>query len=503
MKSSNRASWLALLLPILAAPRPALAGNTAVQSGNWGSAATWGGALPASCKDILIPAGITVTVASGTSVTFDLCSGGTGVFGGVVRVSGPLVVAGTLSVAHLESAAGGALTVNGTGSLSVTNMLITGGPVVNKGVMKPWAPMGQMTGSIANEAGATFNPGGATLSISGAFTNRGTFSNEGLDVTLYGPFENYGTLTNGRPGVARALTVKNATLRNYQGAKIASYAGNLKIDASAKVVNDGTIENSNGIVNYGSIVNTCTGVFTGTPLAGNQPTLDCPGGTPVPVVPPTPAPGEWPAIPSPGFPSRISVGSASRMTGSVGGMLLTGSTTGLSATSTPMAQASIGADGTWWGIKADGTVWRLSGSAWTQVAGTLSHVSIGSASNIWGVNSVNNLYRWNGTTWISMGTGTTSHVSAAADGTVWAITAAGGIARWTGSGFASVSGSAVEVAAGSASNVWVRNSAGSVFKWTGSTWQQQSDAGTARAIAAGADGTVAVVRSDGTIYRKP
>ena len=43
---------------------------TAIQSGNWTTAATWGGSLPTTDARILIPAGITVTVDAEIATEF-------------------------------------------------------------------------------------------------------------------------------------------------------------------------------------------------------------------------------------------------------------------------------------------------------------------------------------------------------------------------------------------------------------------------------------------------
>ena len=64
-------------------------------------------------------------------------------------------------------------------------------------------------------------------------------------------------------------------------------------------------------------------------------------------------------------------------------------------------------------------------------------------------------------------------------------------------------GAAVQVSVGSAANVWVVNSAGRVYRWLGSSWDLVDSAGLCKAVAAGADGTVLVIRaSDSSVYRK-
>lgn len=145
---------------------------------------------------------------------------------------------------------------------------------------------------------------------------------------------------------------------------------------------------------------------------------------------------------------------------------------------------------------------RLQDGYWLTVPGQLRQVSVGSAQQVWGVNANNVLYRWMGGGWAAPTSIPIKQVSVAADGTVWAISASNAILRWSGDRFETMPGEATQVAVGSASNIWVVNAGGTVYRWNGSGWETATAAGNCKAVAAGADGAVFVVRSaDGSVYR--
>src|SRR5262249_30900998 len=140
--------------------------------------------------------------------------------------------------------------------------------------------------------------------------------------------------------------------------------------------------------NRGGIENSCTGVFTGTPVAGKALTTNCATAT----APPAPTPTPWTNIGGQLPYTSISAGSASLMTAtSYDGYIQrwNGTSFAYDNPQVAMKQVSTGADGTLWGVKADDSVYSYSGSSWTQMPGALRQVSVGTRTNVWGVNSVN------------------------------------------------------------------------------------------------------------------
>lgn len=521
---STLGRWSSRALPVAVAAcgflfaRPAQAGvfRTAVKSGNWDSASTWsGGKIPNPDDGANIPAGITVTVRAGTSVTVVINGDG-----GKVNVAGALVVAGKLFFGgDLIVEAGGTVTNETTGSLTLSHLYKNSGKVVNKGVLLNQAPWFYDYGSLTNEKGATIdNRGQFTPNSAQTFTNRGTIENN-YAVDIYSPFENYGTINNNS---GRQFSFYRNT-HNFPGSTFKNLGGVL-VHGAVTLTNDGAITNSGSSFTIdGKLVNSCTGTLTGTAPTGKAPTTSCAGGVaaapttpPAPPAPPTSTGGAWQDISAGTRWSSISVGSASKMTGTSSkwddgnSYLLNWSGSAfayfnLPNTTTKVAfvQASIGADGTWWGVKADDSVWRYDGAKWAQVSGALRQVSVGNASNIWGVNAGKSIYKWNGSAWTAV-SGSLNQVSAASDGTVWGITPTSKVVKWNGSGWIEMPGEAVQVSVGSASNVWCVNASGAVYKWNGSNWDAGTDAGSAQAVAAAADGTVLVLRTaNGGVFRKP
>lgn len=478
--------------------------QTAARTGAWNNGTTWvGGRVPGVNGIVVIPGGITVTIPAGTSV-LNFTNGE-----GEVLLSGKLSVAGKLEVAKLDIKSGGVLSTDPSGYVSLMFLFISRGDVINRGNILNQAGLSYDYGRFLNEAGATFeNRGTFSTSSSQTFVNRGTvINNAGFE--FYSPTENYGTITN---STGRTMSTWR-DFRNHAGARLTNN-GAFKTHGCCDIINDGAIIHAGSYFqNDGDLINTCTGSVTGTAITGKQPALDCPGG--VPVVAPAPAPAPtatqgWAYIGAQTAFNSISAGSSTSIAGTSsrwndGNHYLLDWAAGFTygEPKVPMMQTSRAADGTWWGVRSSGAIVRRIGTSWASVPGALKQVSVGSAQHIWGVNSGNDLWRWTGSTWIRIASGTIKYVSAAADGTVWAISTNDAILRWNGSAFSTMPGAAVQVSVGSASNVWVVNATGRVFRWIGSTWEVVDSAGLCKAVAAGADGTVLVIRaSDNSVYRR-
>lgn len=524
LREASWRKWLVFLVfacSLLAATAGPAFAQTAVRSGNWNDAATWGGTVPAAqgSAEVTVPAGITVTIPSG--------------YDGYLmwsrfRLHGGLVINGSFTAGDLLLQPGSSLTINSGGRFTGAGTFWLAGTVVNRGAIvakKDFRLGAQDPGVVfTNEVGGTvvvsalnslgYMEGSGTFSM-GTFINRGTFTTKNA-LQAYTGVQNYGTFVN----EGNATWLSDGP-QNFPGATLKN-SGTMTLESSRKILNSGRIENTGTITNKGTIENSCTGTVTGNAITGNQPTLDCPGGVPAPAPAPVPvtttvtapAAAEWAYIGAQTSFNSVSAGSSTRITGTSSkwndgnNYLLRWYTDkgsfGYESPMRPMMQASIGADGAWWGVKANGSIYRNNGTSWVQIAGALKQVSVGSASKVWGVNSANDVFRWNGLGWTRIASGAIRYISVAADGTVWGITPTNAIVRWNGSSFVTMPGEAVQVSVGSASNIWVVNAAGTVYKWNGTSWDTITDAGLCKAVSAAADGTVLVIRaSDNSIYRKP
>lgn len=118
----KQATFLVLLLAPVFLSFSALGGNVAASSsGNWNSASTWGGSVPASNDNVTIGSGKIVTVDITTAVCGKITfSGGT-----LIISDGMALTMGTdLTVSNGST---GSLTLNGTGTLAIPGALAASG----------------------------------------------------------------------------------------------------------------------------------------------------------------------------------------------------------------------------------------------------------------------------------------------------------------------------------------------------------------------------------------
>src|ERR1051325_3178449 len=103
-------SAIMLFITIMTAPAAFGTSYTAVTSGNWSSAATWGGAVPPTTlilDQVTIPSGITVTmdnsvIVSGITAKIDVTGTLTSSNKSLLVTSGLVTGSGTLSVDSLN-----------------------------------------------------------------------------------------------------------------------------------------------------------------------------------------------------------------------------------------------------------------------------------------------------------------------------------------------------------------------------------------------------------------
>lgn len=183
--------------------------KTSTQSGNWSAGSTWGGTAPVAGDDAIIQGGFTVTVDVASAECLSLQIGGsaqnTGT--GTLSFSGGgsvLLVTGIVNIGpfnnnntagSLNMASGGTLICEGfivarlgtwtagTGAIELTstntipsnnninffNLIVSGGTT-------SLSRNTTVSGDLTINSGATLNGGANTLSLTGNWTNNGTFT---------------------------------------------------------------------------------------------------------------------------------------------------------------------------------------------------------------------------------------------------------------------------------------------------------------------------------------
>lgn len=138
---------------------------TATQSGDWNDPATWGGSVPSSTDDKIIPFGVYVT----TSDNVDN--------------------AGTITDNAIIKIASG-ITINNTGTIKVTG---DNGTILNSGIIQNYGTIiNDVNRYVANNFGAVLNNHSHhTTSNYGTIVNRGTITNFQLS-----EIDNFGTIDN-------------------------------------------------------------------------------------------------------------------------------------------------------------------------------------------------------------------------------------------------------------------------------------------------------------------
>ncbi len=253
---------------------------TAAQSGNWDDPATWGGAVPLSSDDVIIPKGITVTIPIGLIVTVDLGSTVTVIRGDfILDDSGTLVVDGTHGTIDNYG------TINNYGTLFKQGIFTNYGTINNNGTILNTS---YIPGRIPLTNYGTINNNG-TINSSAPLTNYGILTNNGtinntintiIHNAIGGKIYNNGIINNASiaysgelfphclcfPGVIN----NDGIIYNNPGGIINNYS---TINNSGFISNYGTIDNigvNDTINNTGTITNICGGIYSGTAPTGNQ-----------------------------------------------------------------------------------------------------------------------------------------------------------------------------------------------------------------------------------------
>lgn len=213
--------------------------------------------------------------------------------------------------------------------------------------------------------------------------------------------------------------------------------------------------------------------------------------------------------------TSASIGSANNYGGIASGQLTTWDGSRWVSGGIALSQVGYGSDGTRWGVTSAGMIYRSNEvtlqpvpghiSSWAIMPGELKQIAVGNTGNVWGVNADGYTYMWSGVEWRVM-PGKFASVSAGADGTVFALDANDSIWRWTEKqSWEQLSGGLRTISVGSASNVWGVSAAGDVYQLNPATsgWEMPPvPAGKFVGVSAAADGSLLLVRNDGTLWKK-
>ena len=205
--------------------------------------------------------------------------------------------------------------------------------------------------------------------------------------------------------------------------------------------------------------------------------------------------------------TSASIGSANNYGAITGGQFTAWNGTSWVPSGVALSQVATGSDGERWGITSTGEVYHYYRSSWQlkYSAPALKQISVGSAAYVWGLNSVGRIGKWNGLNWLLV-EGIFASVSIGADGTAFGVKADDTVWRWTGVHWVQIGGLLRQISVGSGTNTWGLQSDGAIWKLNGAMtgWdiQRQVPPGSYIGVSAAADGSVLLVRSDGTLWKK-
>lgn len=166
---------------------------TAVTSGAWSSAATWGGTAPGpnvSSDDIIIPAGITVNLDmdvtfSGVLNTFSVSGALSGNANGVIMQSGTLGGNGTISILRLQFNSLSAAAFTGTMNLA---------RMINSGLSLGFVAVANVTDSLILQAGSLVLNTNSNLTMMTGSTIRVNSGSMSVSGGIFGTGNNYNVL---------------------------------------------------------------------------------------------------------------------------------------------------------------------------------------------------------------------------------------------------------------------------------------------------------------------
>ncbi|CCQ74933.1 exported protein of unknown function [Magnetospira sp. QH-2] len=150
--------------------------------------------------------------------------------------------------------------------------------------------------------------------------------------------------------------------------------------------------------------------------------------------------------------------------------------------------------------------WNAKKNNWDKLPGTLARVDVTPQGNPVGVNAKGEIWALNGEKWTKL-PGAAKDIGVGADGTTWVIgtkAVNGGfeIFRWKKGKFSKVKGAAVRIDVDSKGNAWAVSDNGKLFHYTGKNWKHEAKAPKAQDVAVGANGSLFLLATDGTPYRK-
>lgn len=239
----------ALLAALLPAQLVHSATLTAVQSGEWTDAATWGGAVPGYADDRVIPNGITVRVGS------------------IVNAGGSTSVFGTLDIYREGLYNGGLLENQNTLLVSFGGFLYMqpGATLINRSTMFCGYACRFYEGTVINESGAVIdNTDELQAALHGTLVNAGVIRNSGSTFVL----ASSGGFSNGPTAMLINFAGSSATLDgvdNYGRIdNLGSMITGVVENHAGYFVNGGTLEARGVITNKSGAQLQNSGTWNGT-----------------------------------------------------------------------------------------------------------------------------------------------------------------------------------------------------------------------------------------------
>lgn len=208
---------------------------TAVTSGAWSSAATWGGTAPGpnvSSNDIIIPSGITVNLDmdvtfSGVLNTFSVSGTLSGNANGVIMQSGTLSGNGTISILRLQFNSLSAAAFTGTMNLS---------RMVNSGLSLGFVAVANVTDSLILQAGSLVLNTNSNLTMMTGSTIRVNSGSMSVSGGLFGTGNNYNVLY---VGSSKTTGIElNGTMLQNVTLNLNSNSESLTLNSNTSVANN-------------------------------------------------------------------------------------------------------------------------------------------------------------------------------------------------------------------------------------------------------------------------
>jgi hypothetical protein len=225
-------------------------------SGDWNTATNWSGnAVPTSVDDVVINAGATVSISSGSgsvrsltvSGTLDVTAGTSLNIAGASNIAGTLNLVGSLTGAG-NLAIGGTVNLNGgTWSGSGTVTVSAGGTLVSDGASTS-------SRNLSNAGTVTINSG--TLTATKAVTNPGTLTIQtGATLATSDTVNNSGTLTlNGTAALSATAAVTNSATLTINSGTSVTVTGAAYTQSGGSTIVNGTLSSNQTVSVTGGLL---------------------------------------------------------------------------------------------------------------------------------------------------------------------------------------------------------------------------------------------------------